>query len=359
MNNTSAAVSESVQVGGATLAVSLPAGPYVRVAGTGVTLRVAGQRLSGDFSFERVAVTGGNAVRITVVEREPRVRRRLAELPRPHARARACSSSCRPALAGTAERARRAAERAGRDARGHVRARGEHERRRRSRRRSPAAPSRCSSTCPPGSYPPRQRLGRDAPRRAAPSLLRQLHLRAHGSRERHLDDDDGGSDRVRRRLLRSRRSRASRRPAATRSRSTTSSMLVTAGAGTAVLDGHARDRRNDRGRARVGRDGEDPGRAGRLGLVLERRARARRRHDRLRARDRRRRHLRARQRRDLRHVPRERRRRRPGRLVQREPAASRSTRRRSCSSPRTSRPACGSSAPRRSSSPGRRSAATS
>src|SRR5213075_1735027 len=57
---TLAAVAESVQVGGTTLAVSLPAGPYVRVAGTGVTLRVAGQRLSGDFSFERVAVTGGN-----------------------------------------------------------------------------------------------------------------------------------------------------------------------------------------------------------------------------------------------------------------------------------------------------------
>ncbi|MFL6033814.1 MAG: FG-GAP-like repeat-containing protein, partial [Gaiellaceae bacterium] len=65
LNNTNAAVSESVQVGGATLALSLPAGPYVRVAGTGVTIRVAGQRLSGDFSFERVAVTGGNAVRIT------------------------------------------------------------------------------------------------------------------------------------------------------------------------------------------------------------------------------------------------------------------------------------------------------
>ena len=31
-----------------------------------MTVRIAGQRLAGDFSFEQVAVAGGNAVRIAV-----------------------------------------------------------------------------------------------------------------------------------------------------------------------------------------------------------------------------------------------------------------------------------------------------
>src|SRR6185436_340260 len=66
INNTAADVAESFQVGGATVSVSMPAGPYVRVTGTGVSLKIAGQRLAGDFAFEQVAVVGGTAVKIAV-----------------------------------------------------------------------------------------------------------------------------------------------------------------------------------------------------------------------------------------------------------------------------------------------------
>ncbi len=59
LNTTAAAVAQTLQVGTGTVSLALPAGPYLRVAGTGVSLIVAGQTLSGDFSFERVTTTSG------------------------------------------------------------------------------------------------------------------------------------------------------------------------------------------------------------------------------------------------------------------------------------------------------------
>src|SRR5262249_5482263 len=53
INTTGAAVSQQVMVGGSTLALDLPAGPFVRVEGTGVSLAVSGQTLTGDFAFEQ------------------------------------------------------------------------------------------------------------------------------------------------------------------------------------------------------------------------------------------------------------------------------------------------------------------
>ena len=53
INNTTARVNERILVGGETLIVDLPAGPYLRVEGTNISLSIAGQSLSGDFSFER------------------------------------------------------------------------------------------------------------------------------------------------------------------------------------------------------------------------------------------------------------------------------------------------------------------
>src|SRR5262249_4840521 len=47
VNTTGAAVDTTLQVGSAPLALKLPVGPFVRVAGTGVQLSVLGQTLSG------------------------------------------------------------------------------------------------------------------------------------------------------------------------------------------------------------------------------------------------------------------------------------------------------------------------
>ena len=53
INRTNAKVEESVTVGSRTISLDLPAGPFVRIFGTGVQLVVAGQTLSGDFSIEQ------------------------------------------------------------------------------------------------------------------------------------------------------------------------------------------------------------------------------------------------------------------------------------------------------------------
>ena len=66
VNTGAAAVRESVPVtGGSPLSIDLPGGPYLRIDGTAVSLLVGGQRLTGDFAFEKsVAAGGGTVVRV-------------------------------------------------------------------------------------------------------------------------------------------------------------------------------------------------------------------------------------------------------------------------------------------------------
>ena len=59
INSSAAPVSASVAVGGTTVTLNLPAGPYLRVEGTAITLTVLGQTLTGDFSIERATLAGG------------------------------------------------------------------------------------------------------------------------------------------------------------------------------------------------------------------------------------------------------------------------------------------------------------
>ena len=67
VNTTGVAVNETFTVAGEEIALTLPAGPFVRVEGTGIQLTVATQTLSGDFSFEQMQrVGGGKVVRIAV-----------------------------------------------------------------------------------------------------------------------------------------------------------------------------------------------------------------------------------------------------------------------------------------------------
>lgn len=65
INNTNAAVNETVSVGGSNVTINLPAGPYLQVKGTGVTLGFLGLSLSGNFSFEQRTSQGGSQM-ITV-----------------------------------------------------------------------------------------------------------------------------------------------------------------------------------------------------------------------------------------------------------------------------------------------------
>jgi hypothetical protein len=57
---TLARVNESLTVGGQQLALALPAGPYLRVAGEGITLTIEGQKLTGNFSFEQLTDPGAD-----------------------------------------------------------------------------------------------------------------------------------------------------------------------------------------------------------------------------------------------------------------------------------------------------------
>ena len=58
INNLSQAVDEQFRIGGSLQTLSLPMGPFVRVELNGLTLTILGQRLSGDFAVERVALGG-------------------------------------------------------------------------------------------------------------------------------------------------------------------------------------------------------------------------------------------------------------------------------------------------------------
>ncbi len=66
INNTSSAIDETIQVGAGTLRLQLPAGPYLRVEGTGIQLTIAGQRLSGNVAFEQITRPTGTIVRVAL-----------------------------------------------------------------------------------------------------------------------------------------------------------------------------------------------------------------------------------------------------------------------------------------------------
>ena len=59
VNTGTAAVSSSIVVGASTQVIDVPGGPYLRFEATGLVLTVAGQQLSGDFSFEKVTTDAG------------------------------------------------------------------------------------------------------------------------------------------------------------------------------------------------------------------------------------------------------------------------------------------------------------
>ncbi|MDA8439896.1 MAG: hypothetical protein M0Z51_13690, partial [Propionibacterium sp.] len=62
LNTGASAVDESVTVGTATIPINLPAGPYLRIAGTGLTLTVAGQSLQGDVGIEQTTSYGPDGI---------------------------------------------------------------------------------------------------------------------------------------------------------------------------------------------------------------------------------------------------------------------------------------------------------
>ncbi|HWW00016.1 MAG TPA: Calx-beta domain-containing protein [Candidatus Acidoferrum sp.] len=66
VNQTNGAVNETVTIGGSPVTVNLPAGPYLQVSGTGITLGFLGITVTGDFSFEQKTTTT-NTQLVTVV----------------------------------------------------------------------------------------------------------------------------------------------------------------------------------------------------------------------------------------------------------------------------------------------------
>ena len=62
VNTTGAAVAQTFTVAGQTIALELPAGPFVRVELNGARVAVLGQTLSGNFAFEQVATAGLNGL---------------------------------------------------------------------------------------------------------------------------------------------------------------------------------------------------------------------------------------------------------------------------------------------------------
>jgi hypothetical protein len=60
INSTGAPVDKTFDVAGQPVVLNLPAGPYMRLDGSGVKLVVAGQELSGNFSIERVTLADGS-----------------------------------------------------------------------------------------------------------------------------------------------------------------------------------------------------------------------------------------------------------------------------------------------------------
>ena len=71
INNTLAAVDESIEVGGGIHTLVLPAGPFLRVTGENLQLKVAGQTLRGTFAFEQLTRSATDKV-VRVGARDPR-----------------------------------------------------------------------------------------------------------------------------------------------------------------------------------------------------------------------------------------------------------------------------------------------
>jgi len=66
INNSTSAVSETVNVGASTITIDLPAGPYLRVSGTGVSLGFLGTALTGNFTFEqRTSQSGARMITVS------------------------------------------------------------------------------------------------------------------------------------------------------------------------------------------------------------------------------------------------------------------------------------------------------
>ncbi len=66
LNNASVAYNQTVLVNGTTVTVDVPAGPFLRVSGSGATLTVQGVGLAGNFVFERRQTTTGGEWVVTV-----------------------------------------------------------------------------------------------------------------------------------------------------------------------------------------------------------------------------------------------------------------------------------------------------
>ena len=65
INTTTRTVNEEFKVGPETINFTVSAGPYLRLEGAGITLRLLSQRVGGDFVFEQTTVAGGqNVVRV-------------------------------------------------------------------------------------------------------------------------------------------------------------------------------------------------------------------------------------------------------------------------------------------------------
>ena len=65
LNTTGSPVSQTFSAGAFPIVLDLPAGNFLRVAGSGVTLRAGGASLTGNFSFERVTLDGSPVVSVS------------------------------------------------------------------------------------------------------------------------------------------------------------------------------------------------------------------------------------------------------------------------------------------------------
>ena len=88
LNTTTAAVSEQVDLGGTTVSLVLPAGPYLRFEGTGVVLSLGAQKITADVVLERATVGTATVTRDRLPQRHRRLRRRHHHPGRPHQRPR-------------------------------------------------------------------------------------------------------------------------------------------------------------------------------------------------------------------------------------------------------------------------------